>query len=238
MTLIPLSSSVRFTVQPASTAGDDKSPRILPVTAPSADNRAGKTQPTVAALSASSSSSSGDNDSTASDSPEVPAASRPFATSLQKLLKYMRQTSDHIIRRNTAAWEPGYPGLLVSEWQGDDEDQWAHPLSLVFVEDSKASESRVMSTTLPAHQKALPLLPYWSFGVRADGDCLVRCAAMGDVACVNEDLEGIIKAIITCGKRDPVFLTVDSADQAIREREQNAIGQYRKLYVEHTQRMA
>ena len=211
-------------------------------TASNADNGSGAKQPTAAASSASSSDATvtdahgggggGGSGNDSDESPEAPgaaAASRPFTSSLRKLLKYLRQMSDHLIRRGTAAWEPGYHAVLVSDWEGDDEDKWAHPLSLVFVDDSKAREERAMSTTLSAHQKPYPLLPYWNFGVLADGDCMVRCAAMGDFACKNDNLKPIFDAIITCGRRDPVFMTVDVADTNARQQEKDAISQYRCL---------
>lgn len=148
----------------------------------------------------------------------------------------MHQQSDHLIRPGTAAWDADYPGLLVTEWGGDEKDKWAHPVSLVFVDDAPARDARVMSTTLATHQKAQPLLPYWSFGVVADGDCMVRCAAMADVACKNDELMPIIDEIISCGRRDPVFFTLNVADTAAREREKEAIKDYRELSATHAQR--
>lgn len=209
-----------------------------------AGNDSGTTKQTVAASSTAASSSTNatvtdgagsvNDPAAASQGLDTPASSaaassRPFTSSLKKVIKYVGQMSDHLIRPGTPAWEPGYPGVLVTEW-ADEEDQWAHPLSLVFVDDSKAREAQAMSTTLAAYQKTLPLLPYWNFGALADGDCMVRCAAMSDVARVNEDLEAVVNSIICCGHRDPVFLNIDVADKKARENEKNAISEYRVLY--------
>jgi hypothetical protein len=148
---------------------------------------------------------------------------------LKKLLKYLRQQSDHLVRPGTQAWDSSFPGLLVTEWGGDEEDKWAHPLCVVFVDDAPVREARAMSTTLATHQKLLPLLPYYNFGVVADGDCMMRSAAISDVACENDDLKSISDEIISSGTRDPVFLTFNVSDKTAREREQQAMKDYREL---------
>jgi len=105
--------------------------------------------------------------------------------SLTELLLYSRDISDHTIRRG-CAFEPLFPGSLVSSWQKE-HFRWRTPLAVVWVFDRQAHSARNDSQTLSAWQKSMPLLPMYTFTVAGDGDCMMHSAILAD-SCIIERL--------------------------------------------------
>jgi hypothetical protein len=106
----------------------------------------------------------------------------PTTAQLADVLHWAYAQSDHIIRRDMhgSAYDPLFPGSLVTEFQSDDtKHQW--PFSLVWAYDEIAKELRCANQTLAEWQKQMPLLPFWSFGVLGNGDCLMHSCLLADV---------------------------------------------------------
>jgi hypothetical protein len=142
------------------------------------------------------------------------------------LLLYYRDLSDHVVREGTAGWNPGFTGVLTTEWQPE-ERRFTRPLSLLWLYDPIYALSRNDNQELPSHAKSLPLLPHWTFGVEGDGDCMPRSLTLGDVAgrMVTAPASKPIWDDVLQLVRDPVWGKVLPQD---KKKEDDALARYRR----------
>lgn len=142
------------------------------------------------------------------------------------LLLYYRDLSDHVVREGTAGWNPGFTGVLTTEWQPE-ERRFTRPLSLLWLYDPTYALSRNDNQELPSHAKSLPLLPHWTFGVEGDGDCMPRSLTLGDVAgrMVTAPASKAIWDDVLQLARDPVWGKVLPQD---KKKEDDALARYRR----------
>ena len=152
---------------PAGLQEDTPSVDVLPAAA--ATGAAAAPPPAAAAPSA------------AAAAPTAPAG-EPSAKELGRVLDWAYSCSDHIIRRDLhgSAYDERFPGSLVTEFQSD-ETKHQFPVSLVWAFDETAYKQRHNMQSLPAWQKLLPLLPFWTLGVLGDGDCVMHSCLLADV---------------------------------------------------------
>jgi hypothetical protein len=97
--------------------------------------------------------------------------------SMSELLLHVREISDHVIRQGTAAWDPMFPGSLVSEWQPETL-RYLMPVSLVWVYDAAEAAKREANLSLCPYQKHMPLLPMFTCSIAGDGDCAMHSVLM------------------------------------------------------------
>ena len=149
---------------------------------------------------------------------------------LPVLLKYIHDLSDHVIRERTAVWEPGFHGMLLSDWNPE-ESRFQHPMSVVFVHDEVARVARNDSQSLPKHQLDQPLLPHYLIASSGDGNCVMRSANLSDVVrkAKSSKLVAIWNAIDSL-RRDPQW---GGVVQQSREAEKQHLTLYRSMSV-HT----
>jgi hypothetical protein len=96
---------------------------------------------------------------------------------MSELMLHVQALSDHVIREGTAAWDPMFPGSLVSEWQPDTL-RYLMPVSLVWVYDDAQATMRQADRSLCPYQKHMPLLPMFTCSIAGDGDCAMHSTLM------------------------------------------------------------
>ena len=165
---------------------------------------------------------------------------QPFC---RELVRYMRLVSDNVTREHTAAFEPHFPGSLVTEWQPE-ELRFVCPFALVWMFDEREDGRRNSNQQLPSWQQGMPLLPMITFGVTGDGNCLPQSVLIADSTLpkpqesfvwTSEDLLKVadLSKVVTA-QRHPVFGTVQKES---RVEVSQACKDYRALSVASTLRL-
>jgi hypothetical protein len=177
--------------------------------------------PAAAASAASSSGRSTGSSQSAAESADASA-------SLKELLRYIRDVSDHVVRAGPA-FDPLFPGALVTEWQPE-EYKYKCPFTLLWLYDEQTRLTRNDNQQLSAWQKQMPLLPVWSWGVAGDGDCAPAAIVLADYnECASEVRMEIWNAVLSL-QRDPVFGLPTTFEQ--KKKLSKAVLDYRALYVD------
>lgn len=137
--------------------------------------------------------------------------------SLGALIDHVWQLSDHLIPPGEAAFDPLFPGSLVSEWSPE-HMRFKFPLSLVWAYDAGNHAARNSNQSIATWQKDMPLLPFYTLGVSGDGNCLFQSELISNPTAEPSEQSAIqvggksvyspyaddVNAVVTA-HRDPVF---------------------------------
>jgi hypothetical protein len=185
-----VTSASRSTDVPLSSgqAADDRTAQLSTDAAPlSGPGAAGGMDVAASGISGKGSASeadsqqqaAGDQADASAANPQNPARAIREAedAAMAELMLHVQVISDHVIREGTAAWDPMFPGSLVSEWQPE-ELRYLMPVSLVWIYDAAQAAQRQANLSLCPYQRHMPLLPMMTCSVAGDGDCAMHSILM------------------------------------------------------------
>jgi hypothetical protein len=166
-------------------AADDRTAQLSTDAAPLCDTGAAGGMDVAASGKASASQAdsqqqaAGDQADASAANPQNPARATREAedAAMAELMLHVQALSDHVIREGTAAWDPMFPGSLVSEWQPE-ELRYLMPVSLVWIYDAVQAAQRQANLSLCPYQRHMPLLPMMTCSVAGDGDCAMHSILM------------------------------------------------------------
>jgi hypothetical protein len=146
-------------------------------------------------------------------------------TRISQLLSAYHDLSDHIVRERSKGWEhAGLGGMLVTEWNPE-HSRYGFPFSLLWAHDDKALSARNDDTSLAKYLQDMPLLPYWTFSVDGDGDCLMRALILSDLSAPLIHKTLIWDAMLALERDATLGLAKN------KQGERDVIHKYRQAYV-------